>query len=386
MSNAYTSMENTNYYFDVQQEHFPGALDRFAQFFIKPLFTKDATDRELNAIESENSKNLQNDMWRSFQLEKSLSSPERAFMRRPRLALRRLWSDPRLRYLPVHADPFHKFGTGNNATLVDSPSANKIDIRDELLKFHTAYYSANLMKLCVLGREPLDELEAMVKDLFSAIPNTDAPQPSFSGTPYGPEQLGHTVRVVPIKEVRSLQMTWPLPPQDGNYETKPTRYLAHLLGHESAGSVLSVLKKEGLADGLSAGEGSAGSDFSSFTVSIELTEEGLGRVNDVASVVFQYIGMLQREGVSERVWAEEQDVAKMSFQFKEKEEPASATSRFAGWMQKYPAAEVFTGPYLFTKYDADLIQKVQDCLTVEACMLTISAKEVEEETDSAEKW
>ncbi len=80
MSNAYTSMENTNYYFDVQQEHFPGALDRFAQFFIKPLFTKDATDRELNAIESENSKNLQNDMWRSFQLEKSLSSPERASM------------------------------------------------------------------------------------------------------------------------------------------------------------------------------------------------------------------------------------------------------------------------------------------------------------------
>ena len=51
MSNAYTSMENTNYYIDVQQEHFAGALDRFAQFFIKPLFTQSATDRELNAIE-----------------------------------------------------------------------------------------------------------------------------------------------------------------------------------------------------------------------------------------------------------------------------------------------------------------------------------------------
>jgi insulysin len=97
MSNAYTSMENTNYYFDVQQEHFPGALDRFAQFFIKPLFTKDATDRELNAIESENSKNLQHDMWRSFQLEKSLSSPERAFMTAATFSLHSLWSDPRLR-------------------------------------------------------------------------------------------------------------------------------------------------------------------------------------------------------------------------------------------------------------------------------------------------
>jgi len=184
MSNAYTSMENTNYYFDVQQEHFRGALDRFAQFFIKPLFTQDATERELNAIESENSKNLQNDMWRSFQLEKSLSSP---------------------------AHPFHKFGTGNTETLVNMPKANGVDIREQLLEFHSAYYSANLMRLCVLGREPLDELEAMVRELFSAIPNTDAAQPSFSGTPYGPEQLGHTVRVVPIKELYAKHATIPFP-------------------------------------------------------------------------------------------------------------------------------------------------------------------------------
>jgi secreted Zn-dependent insulinase-like peptidase len=150
--------------------------------------------------------------------------------------------------------------------------------------------------------------------------------------------------------------------------------------------VLSVLKKEGLADSLSAGEGSAASDFSSFTVSIELTEAGLERVNDVTSVVFQYVGMLQREGVSERVWVEEQAVAKMGFQFKEKEEPASATSRFASWMHKYPAQEIFTGPYLFSKYDRDLIEATQRCLTAEACMITISAKELEEQTDLSERW
>lgn len=40
MSNAYTSMENTNYYFDIKQEHLSGALDRFAQFFIEPLFNE----------------------------------------------------------------------------------------------------------------------------------------------------------------------------------------------------------------------------------------------------------------------------------------------------------------------------------------------------------
>ena len=36
-SNAYTSIDHTNYFFDVQPEYFPEALDRFAHFFIAPL-------------------------------------------------------------------------------------------------------------------------------------------------------------------------------------------------------------------------------------------------------------------------------------------------------------------------------------------------------------
>ena len=59
-SNAYTDMESTNYYFDCSADHLDGALDRFSQFFIAPLFTPTATDRELNAVNSEHEKNLQN--------------------------------------------------------------------------------------------------------------------------------------------------------------------------------------------------------------------------------------------------------------------------------------------------------------------------------------
>ena len=35
--NAYTSFEHTNYFFDIDAGHLPGALDRFAQFFISPF-------------------------------------------------------------------------------------------------------------------------------------------------------------------------------------------------------------------------------------------------------------------------------------------------------------------------------------------------------------
>ena len=46
------------------------ALLRFGSFFSGPLFTESATGRELNAIDSENSKNLQNDVFRLYELEK----------------------------------------------------------------------------------------------------------------------------------------------------------------------------------------------------------------------------------------------------------------------------------------------------------------------------
>ena len=49
---------------------------RFSQFFLCPLFTASATEREVNAVHSENDKNLQSDQWRLMQLEKSLANPD----------------------------------------------------------------------------------------------------------------------------------------------------------------------------------------------------------------------------------------------------------------------------------------------------------------------
>jgi insulysin len=74
-SNAYTSSSNTNYYFSVATPALSGALSRFSAFFHSPLFAPSCTTRELNAVESENKKNHQNDVWRIFQIHKHLSKP-----------------------------------------------------------------------------------------------------------------------------------------------------------------------------------------------------------------------------------------------------------------------------------------------------------------------
>lgn len=57
-SNAYTDYMETNYYFECASDSFAEGLDRFSSFFVAPLFNQDLVDREMNAVNSEHSKNL----------------------------------------------------------------------------------------------------------------------------------------------------------------------------------------------------------------------------------------------------------------------------------------------------------------------------------------
>lgn len=119
-------MDSTNYYFSVHPSGLPGALARHSQFFTSPLFLASCTERELKAVDSEMQKNLQLDSRRLFQLSKATSSRKKGTV-------------------------FWKFGTGNKTTLWDEPVAKGINVRERLLQFYKEHYSANLMKLVVIG-------------------------------------------------------------------------------------------------------------------------------------------------------------------------------------------------------------------------------------------
>lgn len=61
---------------------------------------------------------------------------------------------PFLNYINMYSADIYIFFLliGNKLTLETRPSKEGVDVRQELLKFHSTYYSSNLMGLCVLGR------------------------------------------------------------------------------------------------------------------------------------------------------------------------------------------------------------------------------------------
>jgi insulysin len=238
-SNAYTGSTSTNYYFEVAakksedasaDEASPlyGALDRFAQFFIDPLFLSSTLDRELRAVDSENKKNLQSDQLRLYQLEKSLSNPRH---------------------------PYCQFATGNLEILKTLPEARGIDVRQKFMDFHEKHYSANRMKLVILGREPLDVLEGWAADLFAGVRNNKSlTQMRWEDeVPFGPEDLLTQCFAKPVMDSRRLELVIPFIDEELQFDLQPSRYISHLIGHEGPGSIMSYIKSKGWADGLSAG-------------------------------------------------------------------------------------------------------------------------------------
>ncbi|XP_062256437.1 insulin-degrading enzyme isoform X2 [Platichthys flesus] len=358
-SNAFTSGEHTNYYFDVSHEHLEGALDRFAQFFLCPLFDESCKDREVNAVDSEHEKNLMNDAWRLFQLEKATGNPNH---------------------------PFSKFGTGNKLTLETRPCKEGIDIRQELLQFHSMYYSSNLMGLCVLGRESLDDLTSMVVKLFAEVENKNVPVPEFPEHPFQEEHLRQFYNVVPIKDIRNLYVTFPIPDLQKYYKSNPGHYLGHLIGHEGPGSLLSELKSKGWVNTLVGGQKEGARGFMFFIINVDLTEEGLLHVEDIIFHMFQYVQKLRTEGPQEWVFDECKDLNKVAFRFKDKERPRGYTSKVAGLLHYYPLEEVLAAEYLLEEFRPDLIQMVLDKLRPEHVRVAVVSKSFEGQTDKTEEW
>ena len=176
------------------------------------------------------------------------------------------------------------------------------------------------MRLVVLGREPLDELESMVGAMFSAVPDKGTPLEVFEEPMFAAAQLPMLIKVKPLGTRRELQVNFQIPEYRALYRAKPMAYASNLIGHEGKGSLLSALKREGLADALSSGTLVFWRGGGLFSVNVSLTERGAAEHERVLQQVFAYLDMLRETGPRERLYAEQSSLAELAFRFREPHE------------------------------------------------------------------
>lgn len=344
-NNAYTAAENTNYFFDIDNEFLDSALDRFAQFFIAPLFDAAYVDREKNAVNAEYLAKINDDDRRSWDVIRGLINPEH---------------------------PAANFAVGNLDTLADQEEHS---IRDDLIAFFQNNYSANLMTLVVVGNHSLDDLQKMVESRFALIPNNNKVIDDNYPALFAPHFLPASVQIKPVKEIRELSIIFPVPDYASKYRTKPLDYVAQLIGNESAGSLLSLLKGLGWAEAIRAGDLYSSRHDGLFEISISLTKEGIKAKDQITSAVFDYVRAITQKGIVEWRFTEMQQIAEIDFKYREKQTAIDTAMELAQAMQDYPAQDTLDGPYLYSNFDEELLKQTLGFLRKENSLITLVAPE-----------
>ncbi len=342
-TNAYTEVDRTTYYFDIEAEHLPEALDRFAQFFISPRFDPDYLEREKHAVQAEYQMQRKADEWRSYALHKQFVNPDH---------------------------PWSRFDWGSLESLRGVGVA-------EAHAFFDTNYSADTMALAVQGGDDLDTLARLVEERFGDVVNRGlGPRPTHPPLYDGvAPPFSYAWRT--ISQTRSLNLRFPIPPTRSHYRSKPALFLTGLIGHEGPGSLHQVLSSRGWIDGLVADSFDQDEWNGTFDIDLTLTEAGKNHVDEIVALTYAWIDLIRREGIEEWRYAEEARLASLGFRFLEEFAPLEQVVAAAEGLLYYAPEDVLRASYLWESFARPLILGYLDHLVPANSIVGIAGPEIE---------
>ena len=362
LTNAYTSHEITNYFFNIQIDDkkinsFIKCLDIFGHFFIDPLFEIDAVTKEINAVDSEHSKNIASDDWRTNRLIKEIA---------------------------FNTGPFHKFGTGNSETL------KKDNIRDILLEFYEKYYSANLMKLVISSPYSFNEIKNDIINIFSQIKNKNVIKNIIPNISLN----NKLVQMVPIEDKNKLHILWKLPCMRKYYKYKLTNLLCLILGSESINTLSYYLKRESYCNQLSAHEYDTDESMTLIEILIELTDKGFENIPLILSLVYQYINVIANtnpENIRQK-YEETRKIGIIDFEYAVKINPEEYVPHLCPIMFFIEPSDIKNllyrqhVPKRYSDKIYDITHDLLQNLVPINSIIIVSSKSYQNKTDKTEKW
>ncbi|KAH7237836.1 Metalloenzyme, LuxS/M16 peptidase-like protein [Fusarium solani] len=192
--------------------------------------------------------------------------------------------------------PSVTFRTGNFEVLKTLPEARGINVRDKFIEFHAKHYSANRMKLVVLGREPLDVLQKWVVEFFSPIVNKKLPPNRWPGElPFREPDLGMQCFAKPVMDSRELNLYFPFIDEEFMFASQPSRCYPVCPGTPGIFDV-----------------------------------QGLKNYPEIVKIFFQYITILRESPPQEWIFQEQKGMADVDFKFKQKTQPAVSPAESHG--------------------------------------------------------
>lgn len=357
-NNAFTAQERTVFFNEISHAGFDEGMDRFAQFFISPLFKQELVGRELQAVNSEHLKNVPDQGRKMWELMRSEAS---------------------------NASVVNRFYTGT----VDSLHHGDNQTVAALKKYHSENYCAPRMELVMTSNLPLStQLEAAHKHFDAVAKGTGScsatPRDFSNQKPFGDSAtLGRFIQLR-TESVPQLWMMFPLPPILAEYKAQPAAMLQYHLGYAGPKSLKSMLKSKGLITdlGLQVDQSSAATLI---FVMFDLTPDGTKKADVLTSTVFDYLKGVrsQSEENVNNVYQSLQKMSLATFQYQEAPDSVmDLVSSLAGNMMSYAPSDVLSGDTVIDQVDSKLAQQLFAKLSPENVNLALATKEFNEQASN----
>ena len=331
-SNANTSLDHTNYHFEICNDKLEEGIDMFSEFFSKPLFANELLNKELNAIQSEFISDYRDDLNRLYHL-----------------ILIEGYKD----------SPFNTFINGNLETL------QKPEIRDKAIEFFKKYYDPKILSLCVFSNKTIEELKNLVIKYFSKIQNIQNFQKIQKKILYDENNMGYYYKIIPVKDISCIYFFWVINKSYNQYyKSDPLNYVISVLGHEGKHSLTSYLKKKSYITSLTASYDNIYDIFTKIYIDIKLTDEGYSNINEVIKIVLSYVKYLQEEELHKDFFEEIKRTTEINFYLDEQNDPIELCEDLSSSITiTYLDEEMFVKSKI-TEYRPDLIKEILNSLTL----------------------
>ncbi len=353
MTNAFTMHDRTVYGFSMYEEWFDETLDRFAHFFIDPLFTESAIQREMCAVDHEFGDHYDDDFIRTWRILKQTGRQDH---------------------------PNAVFSIGNLDSL-------KTTTHKSVKRWFDKHYIANKMHLTLLSQRPMEQIMEQVEKIFSVIPSGPSTIMPLSGL-MSSVQLGSMIYIEPVrKNQKVLDIIWEVPSKfASDNERACSDLVIEALENGEENGLLALLRKEDLARNISVGDLKLSKYNLLFDLEVSLTDKGVKNTDLVISRIFEAIAKLKELGVPKYMFDDFISL-NSAFQFFRRNPFTLAMENAEDMidedLETFP--ERSRAPSI---YDPLFIKEFINCLTPQACIYFVLAdpKITEVKPDMLEKW
>ena len=303
-SNAYTAHDHTCYFYTVNSNVIIKSIDIFSDFFIDPLLSKDAVDREKEAVDAEHKKNMANDMWRFNDI---------------------------LRKVCLETHPLTKFGTGSSKSL-DIPNIHK-KVKD----FFDTYYSADLMTVVIVTKQNISTIKNKIINILEKIPirNNKLNKIKYSGKIFDSPKL---IKICPIKDIKKITIYWEIPSFHTTPMKSPIQFICHLLGNESKDSLYYILMKNSYINEISCGIFLTLIDKTIIHLDVTLTDYGFKKKEYILNFINSYIIFLKNSLETEhmeKLFNEYQIINAFNFKYQTKQSSENKALELCSHFNQY---------------------------------------------------